>query len=182
MRVFVVSTDYCGDVTFAKACAHATNYTAGHQTGLRNHYSLTYPDDHIEVDSRLAWFLGPLAESYPREVYWVHLCRDALATARSFERHGDMGILAAYRHGIKGGACDCVPREARSLLRTVTANIRVFLARQAHATIFIERAREEFPAIWKAIGAAGDLAAALQEFDASDYHLLTTRHSPLTTP
>jgi len=168
MRVFVLCTGRCGSLSVARAFRHATNYTAAHESGRRNHYTMTYPEDHIEVDNRLAWFLGRLSERYgndPQEIHWVHLKRDPMACAKSFEKRGEGGILNAYRNGIKQGACDCVPHEARDLIRTVNANIREFLKGRPHSSIFIERAHEEFPPIWNTIGAAGDLEAALAEFD-----------------
>lgn len=60
MRVFVLNTGRCRSVTFSRACSHLTNYSAGHETLARNlgHARFAFPDQHIETDNRLAWFLA----------------------------------------------------------------------------------------------------------------------------
>ena len=78
MNVFVLTTGRSGSVTFAEACRHITNYTAGHETrvGLVGDDRLAYPGDHIEVDDRLAWLLGRLEDAYGDAAFYVHLRRD----------------------------------------------------------------------------------------------------------
>jgi len=64
-HVFVLCTGRCGSVSFAKACGHFTNYTAGHDTNRQpGPARLDYSARHIEIDNRLAWFLGGLDERY----------------------------------------------------------------------------------------------------------------------
>ncbi|MFM8634352.1 MAG: hypothetical protein ACKOEX_06015, partial [Planctomycetia bacterium] len=64
-HVFVLCTGRCGSVTFAKACGHFRNYSTGHETNRApGPARLAYPDGHIEIDNRLAWFLGGLEERY----------------------------------------------------------------------------------------------------------------------
>jgi hypothetical protein len=73
-----------------RAFAHATNYTAGHET--RSDVvdgRLDYPDAHIEADNRLAWFLGSLDRHYGDEPCYVHLSRDPADVAASFVRRWD---------------------------------------------------------------------------------------------
>ena len=62
MNVFVLTTGRSGSLTFAEACRHITNFSCGHETrvGLIGAERLAYPDQHIEVDNRLAWFTGRL--------------------------------------------------------------------------------------------------------------------------
>jgi hypothetical protein len=75
MNVFVLTTGRSGSLTFAEACRRITNYTTGHETrvGRVGPERLAYPDRHIEVDHRLAWFLGRM---------------DGLATAPSTSTSG----------------------------------------------------------------------------------------------
>jgi hypothetical protein len=86
VRVFVLTTGRTGSVTYAHAAAHATNFTAGHETrgGVLQPDRLEYPDGHIEVDNRLSWFLGSLHRRYGDEAGYVHLLRDEDAVARSY--------------------------------------------------------------------------------------------------
>src|ERR1051326_4527845 len=83
MNVFVLSTGRCGSQTFAKACRHMTNFFATHESNspvlhagvLQPYLSLRLPDQHIEVDNRLSWFLGTLEKQYGDNAYYVHLLR-----------------------------------------------------------------------------------------------------------
>lgn len=101
-------------MTFAKACSHIANFTSAHESGRgapppkRFHY----PDQHIEVDNRLTWFLGSLAVHYP-DARYIHLHRDPDLVAHSFlaRWHSDPPALIANasRHPL---------RRVRSKLRT----------------------------------------------------------------
>ena len=150
MNVFVLSTGRCGSLSFAKACGHLTNYTSGHETRahLFGSERLDYPDNHIEVDNRLAWFLGPLAERYDdRDVLYVHLTRDPQETAESLvawslptpERPNayPANMLRAFCHGLTMRATAMTRDEylagARAYVDTVSANISTFLAPQGVA-------------------------------------------------
>lgn len=173
MNVFVLTTGRSGSVTFAEACRHITNYSAGHETrvGLIGAERLAYPEDHIEVDDRLAWFLGRLEEAYGDRAFYVHLRRDAQATAASRMRRWNKPLMRAYRNGILWDVSPDISRleMALDLNRTVTANIELFLRDKRQVMrIDIENARQSFPEFWKRIGAEGDLEAALEE--------LTTHH------
>lgn len=92
-RVFVLNTGRCGSMTFARACEHLTNFTAGHETRARVvgfEARMDYPNWHIEVDNRLTWFLGPLSQRYP-DAFYVHLRRDSEAVINSFVQRWDKG-------------------------------------------------------------------------------------------
>jgi len=68
-----------------KACQVATNYTAAHESlYLRN--DLKYPDNHIEVNNRLTWWVGLLDKKFPDAKY-VYLTRDPEAVAISHEKN-----------------------------------------------------------------------------------------------
>lgn len=172
-NVFVLCTGRCGSTTFAAAAGHATNFTAGHET--RTHLTgpdrLAYPPGHIEADNRLSWLLGRLEAVWGDRAVYVHLTRDPEAVARSFERRFDRGIIRAYHTEILMGA----PRRSRDLppiefcrdyVATVTANIEAFLRGKSRVhRVRLESAKQDFAAFWQAIGAEGDLAAALAEWD-----------------
>jgi len=163
MRCFVLTTGRSGSLTLAKAFRHATNYTAAHESGRLNRYSLEYPENHIEVDNRLTWFVGSLAVLYP-EARWVWLRRDPVAAAASYQRKRPstaIKLIGAICQGrLKGRAI-----LAQKLIRTMEENIAEFLRDRPHHVCRIERAPKEFPAIWQSLGCTGDLAAAVAEFD-----------------
>ncbi|HIK35539.1 MULTISPECIES: hypothetical protein [unclassified Thermosynechococcus] len=66
MNVFVLWTSRCDSVTFAEACTFIANFNSAQEsrTFLLGEAHLAYPDRHIEVDNRLAWFLGRLDQTY----------------------------------------------------------------------------------------------------------------------
>lgn len=170
MNVFVLNTGRCGSTTFIMACRHITNYTAAHES--RSQYvgaaRLDYPPNHIEADNRLSWFLGRLDRKYGNDAFYVHLRRDERATAQSWVRRYDRNIMKGYREYIlMGFPGDASPYEvARDYIDTVNSNIELFLRDKTNwMDLSIERAQIEFPVFWERIGARGDLAAALAEFD-----------------
>lgn len=183
MNVFVLTTGRSGSLTFAEACRHATNFSSGHETrvGLVGTARLAYPDQHIEIDNRLAWFTGRLEAAFGDTAYYVHLRRDDEATAASHVKRWNKPAVRAYRNGILWDVDPEIERMelARDLNHTMNSNIELFLRDKSKTMrIDIERATDVFPAFWQAIGAEGNLAAAVAEFG--------TRHhagtSPRTTP
>lgn len=165
MPVFVLSTGRCGSMTFARACSHATNFTAAHESGLRDRH-FRYPENHIEVDNRLSWMLGRLGEQYPY-AEWVHLRRDhgvAESYAKRWNRY--RSLVRAVGENIMRFPCEqsSAPEAARALVDIAEANIREFLSRRSYVTVRLEHIRSDFPAFWRDIKAEGDLDAALAEF------------------
>ncbi len=168
MNVFVLCTGRCGSVTFVKACEHITNFTAGHESRIRKvgPGRLEYPFGHIEADNRLAWFLGRLDEAYGDAGFYVHLMRDEEETARSFAKRGNLRLMAGYRSGIylepEAEALDV----ARDLVKTVNANIRLFLKDKTRKMDFrLETAAKDFREFWERIGALGDWEKAVAEWE-----------------
>jgi hypothetical protein len=173
MNVFVLTTGRSGSLTFAEACRHISNYTTGHETrvGLVGEARLAYPDQHIEIDNRLAWFLGRLDRAFGDEAFYVHLRRDDEATAASHVKRWNKPAMQSYRKGILWDVDPETDRLAlaRDLNLTMNSNIELFLRDKSRTMgIDIETATASFPAFWDAIGAEGDLEAALAE--------LTVRH------
>ena len=167
-HVFVLCTGRCGSTTLARACGHLTNWTAGHES--RTHEigpaRLAYPPRHIEVDNRLAWFLGRLNQSHGDRAAYVHLTRDPEAVARSFARRASHGIFRAYRTQVLARSArlrpDRAPLDAaRDYVETVTANIVHFLADKSHVLpVRLESLSADGARFLDWIGAEGDLAAA----------------------
>ena len=170
MNVFVLNAGRSGSTTFARACSYIENYTAAHES-RRSEIGpgrLAYPDDHIEVDNRLAWLLGRLEVEYGSEAAYVHLRRDQEATIRSHAARIDFGIMAAYREAIIWRVPATVdPLEiARDYLLTVERNIELFLRDKPRRLDFwLENASADFERFWQFIGAAGDYEAAAAEFE-----------------
>src|SRR5262245_23428243 len=183
MNVFVLCTGRCGSTTFARACGHMTNFTSAHEshrqpgTKLRTRHDVRYPDNHVEVDNRLAWFLGSLEEEYGGDAFYVHLLRDREEVALSFLNRWEKrrtNIMFSFAWGMLTQAYDQVTqltREqrleiARVYCDTVNANIRAFLRdKPRQLTIWLHDIQESFPLFWEQIGARGDLAAALRTWD-----------------
>lgn len=173
MRAFVLCTGRCGSLTLARALGHASNYTVGHES--RAHVTvgrLDYPDQHIEADNRLSWFLGGLGRRFPAAV-WVHLTRDPEQVAASYaERfHVRAGIMPAFASGVlrRGPARPSERLElARLYVDTVAANLEAFLATQDPKRVVrmaIEQPHEPFDELWYLLGAEGNRQAAHAELD-----------------
>jgi len=170
MNVFVLNTGRCGSVTFARACSHITNFTSGHESriSVAGAERLAFPDRHIEIDNRLAWFCGRLEQQFGDRAFYIHLQRDTDDTIASFVRRADFGIMKAYREGVlldtEGRLF--VEAVAADYVHTVETNIRHFLQGKSHVmTVQLENARTDFRRFWEWIGAEGELQLALQEFD-----------------
>ena len=172
MNIFVLNSGRCGSTTFIKACQHITNYSALHesQSGLIGDERLNYPDNHIEADNRLSWFLGRLDEKYGDDAFYVHLTRNQQTTAESFARREDFGIMQAYKNGIllelQG---EPSPQQlALDYLDTIESNIRLFMKDKTNTMSFqLEMASDYFTDFWNRIGAEGDYDAALSEWSIS---------------
>lgn len=162
----MLCTGRCGSRTLARALRHATNWTVGHERNVKDVTDrLIYPDRHVEVDNRLAFFLGPLAHRYPAAT-WVHLVRDPDATARSLAAtswRGKRGIMPAFAQRIIWSSADSPAerlRAARVYVATQTANIETFLADRPHIRIQIEDPHAAFDRVWDRLGMTGDRQAA----------------------
>jgi hypothetical protein len=187
MNVFVLTTGRSGSLTFAEACRHITNYSSGHETrvGLIGPDRLAYPDQHIEVDDRLAWLLGRLEDAYGDRAFYVHLVRDAQAAAASRSRRWNKPLMRAYRNGILWDVSPALSRMdlAQDLNHTVNRNIELFLRDKSRTMrIDIESATRTFPELWSRIGAEGDLDSALAELGTYHHSGTERRVTPRRAP
>jgi hypothetical protein len=184
MNVFILSTGRCGSTTLERACSHITNFTAAHESRchLLGDERVNYPDNHIESDNRLSWFLGRLDNNYARKhTLYVVLYRDKETVAKSYSKRIMPGrIIHAYTNGILLGK---IPMEhewraslplsdsekvevARDYIDTVMSNIEFFVRDKKNVIrMDIDAPHEAFRTMWEIIDAKGDLKQALSEFD-----------------
>ena len=171
MNIFILNTGRCGSMTFIKACEHITNFSSAHESRCDQlgDARLAYPDNHIEADNRLSWFLGKLDKQYGDNAIYVHLKRNNNDTASSYaKRLFPGGIIPAYRKGILQHLPDDTPDLSVSLdyCDTVNSNIELFLKDKTRKLEFnLENAKQDFKKFWAFIDAEGDLDSALAEFN-----------------
>jgi hypothetical protein len=173
-NVFVLGPGRCGTVTFARACEHIGGFTSGHETRARQigEARFDYPDDHIEVDNRLSWFLGGLARRFDDDsTLYVHLTRERSAVVESFERRWDSAfrasIIRAFGHGIVSRSADWSVDERRAVcgfyVDTVNQNVAEFVAGRRSIALQLELLDEQFVPFAERIGGLVDADAALAE-------------------
>lgn len=162
----MLSTGRSGTATWARACEtlrpHTTGLTVGHES--RAHLiagRLDYPDRHIEVDNRLAWFTGSLAREYGYDdaTVWVHLTRDPTRVAESYAERMRVGagIMPAFASGIIRRRPPRNMRDtltaARLMITTIDDNIAHLLDTQPCVVrASIEHPHEPFDAMCDMLG------------------------------
>jgi hypothetical protein len=166
VNVFVLCCGRCGSTTFAQAASYAQNFTSGHETraGLLGSHRLDYQDHHIEVDNRLAWFLGALDREYGKAAYYVHLTRDPEAIAKSYNQRWHLRgtIMRGYSESILIEARADPIDMCRDYVATVSENISFFLRDKPNVVhVRLENIQEDFAKFWDWIGAAGDRDSAI---------------------
>lgn len=166
MRVFVLTTGRAASKTFAYACRHLDGMSAAHESnGGKIAFRLEYPDNHVEVDNRLVWFLGGLDKRYKdEETFYVHLTRNADRVVESYlvRWHLTISITRAFYHGIlmNPKKPDVATARESSLLftETVDENIRFFLKNRSNwARVRVEHLEQDFFEFMKKAGLTGDV-------------------------
>lgn len=175
MRVFILCTGRSGSSTFIKACTHITNYSSGHETRIKmtGMERVLYPDNHIESDNRLSWFLGALDMRYGKDAYYVHLIRNREQTAASFNKRWRRkgSIIRAFSESILfTPKLLLTPSQKLAMCNfyydTVNANIALFLKDKTNKiTVHLENVADDFSLFWQAIGAEGNFDKATQELN-----------------
>lgn len=173
-NIFVLCTGRCGSKTFSNACGHATNYSVGHETvWLRR--GLAYPDDHIEINNRLVWYMGLLREKFPYARY-VYLYRNKGDVARSYmHRTGaEFSLMRAWRNAIRMGWFSQRSKDperepyedALEMVTAINTNIEVFMETLADwQKVFVDIERPDtFKRFWERMGLKGDMDAAIETF------------------
>lgn len=190
MRIFCLTTGRSGSTTFAKAMAHANNFTSGHETrlGYLGAARLDYPEWHAEADNRLAWMLGSLEKRFADEPTYVHLTRDRdeLVKSLSIRYHSPSTpsivksvlkgrlprshfIMDAFGYGIvvPGQTYDGEgwTRVAEMFVDVVTDNISGFLRGKSKVIeIKLEEPEQSFARLWDTAQVQGDFEAAVHEW------------------
>ena len=161
MRVFIFGAGRCGSVSWTTACQYASNYSAAHESKVRD---WIYPDQHIEVNPQLRAVLPELVKQYPGSMC-VWLRRDFDATVASFCRRPHwVDHWWGLAHKVRPVDFRESVRIAVAWLDTQSATTWARLD-GPKMTVWLERWREDFPRFWSEIGAVGDLAAALRVFE-----------------
>ena len=128
---------------------------------------LDYPSDHIEADNRLSWYLGRIHFKYGNDAFYVHLKRNLEATAKSYAKRRNVGIMKAFSSGLLrqktlAPEVDDSYLLARDICETVEANIRHFLLdKENKMEMDLENLESDFTRFWYSIGAEGNLKAAI---------------------
>lgn len=169
MNVFVLTTGRTGSLSLERACSHITNYTAAHESRCDKLGTerLNFPDNHIEIDNRLAWFLAQLDEKYGDNAAYIHLIRDEKKVAASYAKRWNRetsvvrayayGILKLQEHQIKNPEDICL-----DFVQTTNKNIAHFLSSKSKKMTFdISNADTDFKKFWELISAEGNFNEAL---------------------
>jgi len=181
MRVFVFCAERSGSTTFSMVCSHITNFTTAHemnQCSLERHLDFTYPDNHIEIDNRLAFNFGKIYNNYGRSPLYILLVRNKEAVIDSLvKRFHDRGsIVDGYAESIIGIRPEKLSMDqkrdvARLYIESIHENIYLFLEGQPNVLLInLESPELWFDEFWKRIKAEGDKDAARDE--------LSIKHNP----
>lgn len=172
-NIFVLSVGRTASTTFARACAHASNFSAAHESRSRLLLPerLHYPIGHIEVDNRLSAYLPLLGQLYsPEQTGYVFLTRDPGRTAASYSERWNLSVSIVRAHAtatlMEPGPRSAAERLAISedYVTLATKNIQDFLSRQRHtAAVETETLAEDFSRFWTDFGLEGSLDNALDE-------------------
>ena len=169
MNIFVLSTGRCGSMALDKFCKHMQNYSSAHES--RDNLNFIYPENHIEIDNRLSWFLGRIDSMYGNNAIYVHLKRDESKVAKSYQKrfYYKRGIAIGYKYNLLSTKARNIETDYNIMLdycTTVNQNITSFLKDKSQVCLIdTENFKEDASKFWNFIGAKGDLETALDEFD-----------------
>jgi hypothetical protein len=175
MRVFILCTGRTGSTTIIKACKHIKNYTAAHESrsSKLGKERLNYPENHIEADNRLSWFLGYLDQIYGDNAFYVHLLRDKTKTIASLNRrwNNPTSIVKAFANGVLKIPQPFLNKESKikvckDYYDNVNKNIEFFLkSKTKKQIIHLESFETDFIDFCKNINADIDIEKALNELN-----------------
>lgn len=180
MRVFALTSGRTGSRTFARAMSHQSVFSVAHDSkvSVLDESRLVFPDWHIEIDTRLAWFLGSLDRIYGDVPVFVHLKRNEDDVIRSFYHRETppSSIMYAFAHGIVSNRDRKTSKrlmEASALMvRTVNDNIEAFLeSKSKKVEIHLENPTPGLIELWSLLGIdeseqkkGGGLEKAIEEY------------------
>ena len=169
MKVVVLTTGRSGSVSLYHACKLAKNYAAGHESkaGALASERCNIANNFIEVDNRLAWFLGRLAENDQGDVHYGFLRRSSAQVASSYNRRWEVrkGMMRGYCEGfLQRDKSRGDMAVAQDMVETIESNIALFLKDRPHSVLNLETIDTDLPKFFDAIGADIDVEQALDEF------------------
>jgi hypothetical protein len=103
MNVFFISPGRTATTSFSEAFSCVPGYTSMHESRveLLGKERVSYPENHLEFDNRLVWFLPQLANKYAKSSILVIVHRDKEKIAQSYnKRWHKINIMKAYAQGI----------------------------------------------------------------------------------
>lgn len=168
MRVFVLTTGRAASKTFAQACQYIDGMTSAHESNCGQVLSrLDYPDNHIEIDNRLVWFLGGMDKRYQdSDTFYVYLTRDNEKVVESYlsRWHFSVSIVRAFYHGIlmipKKPDIGTARESCRLFVQTVDENTRYFLQHRSNwSQVRVENLEQDFFQFMDKAGLSGDKQA-----------------------
>jgi hypothetical protein len=174
MNVFVLTTGRTGSTTLTKACSFIENYSSAHESRCDKigEERLNYPENHIEIDNRLSFYLGSLDKKYGDNAVYVHLIRNEMDVANSYNKRWYFkyhSIMRAFTNYIKYLNCETLSPEqlielSIEYVNITNDNIRLFLKDKTKTCqIRMENFHEDFKTFWNLINANGNLESALEE-------------------
>lgn len=174
MRIFVLTTGRTASTTFSKACSHFEGMTASHESKAgKIKGRLDYPDNHVEIDNRLVWFLSSLEKIYKTEdTFYVYLKRDKEEVIKSYIKR--WYVKSSIVRGMFNNILMCEGHASYSekyqscelYVDTVEDAIESFGARNKnYAVVSLGNIKEDFSNFVTQAGVRCDLEKALSEFD-----------------
>ncbi|NNE62521.1 MAG: hypothetical protein HKN34_00420 [Gammaproteobacteria bacterium] len=182
MRVFVLTTGRAASKTFAHACQYIDGMTSAHESNCGQVMSrLDYPDNHIEVDNRLVWFLGSIDQRYQdSDTFYVYLTRDIDKVVESYLSRWHLGIsiVRAFYHGVlmnpKKPDIATAKESCRLFVQTVDENIHYFLRYRSNwSRVRVENLEQDFFQFIDKAGLSGDEQALRKAIN--DVHNLNNK-------
>lgn len=169
MKIIVLTAGRSGSYTLYKALKHVRNFTVGHDSGEGKIAAerCVVPANHIEIDTRMHWFLGRLGQLETPDTQYVHLTRNQQAVAKSYNSrwYNAKGIMQGYCQSILQLDKTADNFEiALDMVQTVDANIEQFLHGRSFHRISLESFDVDVPVFLEKIGADVDIDKVLGEF------------------
>jgi len=159
-------------MSISRACKDLENFSSGHETRISKLgvERLNFPSNHIEADNRLSWFLGRLDAKYGNDAFYVHMTRDPIETAKSYNRrwYHVGSIVRSYTEGILTKPLQLVSsndllKYSEDYCTTVNENIVHFLKdKDKKCVIRLENLESDFLKFWDLIEAKGNKSKALE--------------------
>lgn len=103
MNVFLISPGRTATTTLAEALKNLSGFTSEHESrcSYLGDERINFPENHIECDNRLTWFLPRLTKKYGANSILIKVVRDKTAIAKSYnKRWSRIKIMKAYSQGI----------------------------------------------------------------------------------